>query len=443
MIQRRQQQARQPPTSGLGLRVLRAARHQRANLRALIKQRPIQLSELSCGTLDRDDLRVARTWLHQTCHWGQPGVVEDFHSQFAEWNGSRYAFSFSAGRVALSACLEALDIGPGDEVILPGYTCVVVPNALRFRGAVPVYADIELQTFGLDVDSARQRLSSRTKAILIHHLYGLVCRDYEALVELARSHGLFLIEDCAHATGATFRGRNVGNLGDMAFYSSERSKIFNTVTGGVATTNDPELGERLAKAWAKLPSPSPERIRQQLLNVFLLYYTFKSRYRWLTSDIAHIALGGHHLESTTYDEECGLQPADYGAKMAAPIAALAINQLGKLDTYNEERRRTAASWKAWALSCGLSPPLVLTESIPVFLRYPILVLPEKKTHPSWAAGELGVRLGVWFTTNIHPAEHPALDCENANIAVERCVNLPCLHTPFIHHVSTLSPPDAR
>lgn len=149
------------------------------------------------------------------------------------------------GRVALSACIYALDLQPDGEVILPGYTCVVVPNAFSYAGVKTVYSDIELDTYGLDVSQIENKITNKTKAILIQHLYGLVCRDYEAIIDLATHHGLKVIEDCAHCTGAEYKGKKVGNLGDVAFYSSEQSKVFNTIQGGVAVTNNDLLAQRL------------------------------------------------------------------------------------------------------------------------------------------------------------------------------------------------------
>src|SRR5262249_42952166 len=133
-----------------------------------------------------------------------------FENAFAKWNGSSYAFAFAAGRKALSACIYALGLQEGDEVIIPGYTCIVVQNAFDYVGVTTRYCDIELDTFGPELSSVASVITPRTKAILVQHLYGLVCRDYEGILDLARQRGLRIIEDCAHVTGATFRGRHVG-----------------------------------------------------------------------------------------------------------------------------------------------------------------------------------------------------------------------------------------
>ena len=153
-------------------------------------------------TLDLDDVGIAKKWLNSREQWDDRNIIQQYESEFAAWNGSRFAFAFMGGRVGLSACIHALDLKPGDEVIVPGYTCVVVPNAFQYAGVKPVYADIELETYGLDAERVEERISTKTRAILIHHLYGLVCRDIEPLLDIAKRKGLRVIEDCAHSTGA-------------------------------------------------------------------------------------------------------------------------------------------------------------------------------------------------------------------------------------------------
>ena len=281
-------------------------------------------------TLDKDDVQIAKTRLERPQDWYQTDEGDEFNSRFALWNGSKYAFSFMGGRVALSACIHALGLRPGDEVILPGYTCVVVPNAFHFAGVNIVYSDIELETYGLDARLLKSQITSKTRAILLHHLYGLVCRDYEAIIEIAQQHHLKVIEDCAHATGAVYREQKVGNLGDVAFYSAEQSKVFNTIQGGVAITNDDQIAAGLREFYHNAPYPDRNRIDRQLHNVFLNYYRFKHPQRWWLGDLAEIRYGHKQLVSTTREEERGIRPAYYGQKMPAPIAALGLNQSGTL-----------------------------------------------------------------------------------------------------------------
>ena len=312
---------------------------------------------------------------------------------------------------------------------MPGYSCVVVDNAVRFAGLIPIYADIELKTYGIDVSRLKKKLTQRTKALILHHLYGLVSRDYESLIDLARTFDLKVIEDCCHSTGAMFRGKKVGNLGDVAFYSSERSKIFNTIQGGIAVTNNSELANRLREYSLQSPFSEPTLVEKQLFNIILEYYQHKHPNRWWLGDLWSILYEKKRIDSTTKDEEAGNCPITYRRRMPNPIASVGINQLRKLDHYNNIRRDNAKRWDSWCKRNGYEKPHVISHSVPVYLRYPVMMERMRKEDPSWALRELGIDLGVWFVSHLHPSQIRIGDCPNAARAVENCVNFPTLLQP--------------
>ena len=402
------------------------AQHQLGNLSRLRQGLPLVTPSLGSLTLEQDDVKLARQLLGDRSGWFAEEPVREYETAFARWNGSLHAFAFMGGRVALSACIHALDLQPGDEVILPGYTCVVVPNAFDYAGIRTVYADIELETYGLDAERLAEKITPRTRAVLLHHLYGLVCRDYQRILDIARDHSLKIIEDCAHSTGAEYQGKKVGNHGDLGFYSSEQSKIWNTIQGGMVVASEDGLAKRLREYQARAAFPDPDRIDRLLHNVLLNYYQFKHPRRWWLGEVAEFLYGAKRLTSTTDEEMCGIEPAHYGQKMPAAIAALGLNQLRKIDRFNRLRRETAQRWDRWCEKNGYRKPLVVAGSTPVFLRYPVLVEPEKKSDTSWAREALNIALGVWFLTNIHPAAKPVADCPNADRAVLQCINFPTL-----------------
>ena len=405
-----------------GLLVDRQAR----NLAKLALGRRLTYTSLVSATLEADDVELARGWLADSSRWDDDSIVADYERAFREWNGSRHAYAFMGGRVALSAAIAALRLGPGDEVIVPAYTCVVVANALKYAGVTPVYADIELATYGLDAADAAARITPRTRAILLHHLYGLVCRDYEDLLDLARRNGLRVIEDCAHAAGASHRGTKVGNCGDVAFYSSEHSKAFNTILGGVATTSDSALAEGLARYRDAAPRPPHAFTRRLLANVVLDYYRYKHPQRWLLGDWQELRLGARPIVSTPPGEERGERPAYYGQRMPAPVAALGLNQLRKLDAFNERRRAHAAGWDDWCRRNGYDAPCVAPHSTPIFLRYPVIVDAALKRDPRPLREALGIEVGGWYLSHLHPAKDDLRGFPRAERAIERCINLPTL-----------------
>jgi perosamine synthetase len=406
--------------------ITRFGRNRIRNLKDYLTGNPLKVISLGSMTLDHDDVKLAKEWLKNRSYWMDGGIVSKYETEFARWNGSKYAFAFMGGRVALSACIYALGLKPGDEVILPGYTCIVVPNAFHYAGINTVYCDIELDTFGLNVNEVQRKITPKTRAILLHHLYGLVSRDYDAILEIANRFGLFVIEDCAQSTGAEYRGQKVGNRGEVSFYSSEQTKVFNTIQGGIAVTNQERFAERLRKYYERAPYPDEAWIENQLYNVILNYYKFKHPQRWWLEDIVTMFYGDKRLISTTLDEEKGICPSHYGRRMPPPIAAIGLNQLKKIESYNERRRLTARHWGRWCEEKGYKKPFVKSDSVPVYLRYPVLVEPEKKRDVSWARKELGVELGVWFLSHIHPMPGRVEGCAQADVAVRECVNFPCL-----------------
>lgn len=386
--------------------------------------RPLVTCTIS--TLEKDDSRLAAELSRRDGRRRDTGYTAAFEQEFAGRNGSRFAFSFASARSALSAAIAAVGLDPGDEVLVPGYTCVVVANAFTFAGMTPVFADIELETFGLDAGQMEGRITPRTRAVLLQHLYGLVCRDYEKILAIAGKHGLKVIEDCAQATGAEFRGVKIGNRGDAAIYSSEQSKIINTIQGGLAVTNDNAIADRLREFQNTRPYPADDLVRRQLANVRLHYLQYESPHRWLVSSPAEALLGKQRLESTTEDELRGRRPPLYGQRMAPAVAALGLNQLRKMERFNEKRRQNSSRWDRWCDGHGFGRATVIPGSRPVFLRYPVLVTPEMKSEREWARRELGVEAGVWFVSNLHPSALPVSGCGNADIAVRQCINLPTL-----------------
>lgn len=376
-------------------------------------------------TIDRDDIEIAEKYLDNTVPRSS-GTVSEYEQRFNRWNGSEASFAFMSGRESLSACIHAAGLEDGSEAIIPGYTCVVVPNAFEYAGVNIKHADIELETFGIDADSLREKISDDTDAVLLQHLFGLVCRDYEEILETAAKHDAVVIEDCAHSTGATYKNKRVGTRGDLAFYSSEKSKVFSTIQGGMASTNRDDFRRRLAQYYRNSPQPDQDLIRKQLFNVILNYNRFKSPFRRITGPVVDLRHRSKDITSTTQAEMDGTKPDNYGQRMPDSVAALGINQLEKIDYYNDKRRKNADRWESWASDEGYTIPTVIDDSEPIFLRYPVLVDPSRKQDTSWVERQLGFRPGDWFAGKYHPVDVSLPDCPNADEAVRRCINLPCL-----------------
>ena len=197
---------------------------------------------------DRDEIDAAIAALRsrKVNYWtGNQG--RDFEREFAAFTGCNYAIALANGTVALELALWALDIGPGDEVIVTSRTFIASASAVVMRGATPVVADVDPESQNITATAIRDVICPKTRAIICVHLAGWPC-DMDPILALAKEHGLKVIEDCAQCHGATYKGRPVGSLGDAAAFSFCQDKIMTTGgEGGMLTTNDRDLWE---KAWA-------------------------------------------------------------------------------------------------------------------------------------------------------------------------------------------------
>lgn len=176
-------------------------------------------------------------WTGQECR--------EFEKEFAVWAGTEYAIALANGTVALDAALLALGIGPGDEVVVTPRTFLASVSSIVNAGAVPVFAEVARDSQNITAETIRAVLTPRTKAVICVHLAGWPC-DIDPIMELANQHGLKVIEDCAQAHGAQYKGRPVGSIGHVGAWSFCQDKIMTTGgEGGMVTTNDRELWSRM------------------------------------------------------------------------------------------------------------------------------------------------------------------------------------------------------
>lgn len=170
--------------------------------------------------------------------------TEKFEERFAEYVKAKYAIGVSSGTAALHLSLLALGIGKGDEVITTPMTFVATVNAILYVGAHPVLADVEPDTLNIDPEQIKRKITNKTKAIIPVHYAGQPCRMNE-IMRLAERHGLFVIEDAAHAIEAEYNGRKIGSIGDLTCFSFHPIKNITTGEGGMITTNDKKLFEKI------------------------------------------------------------------------------------------------------------------------------------------------------------------------------------------------------
>lgn len=316
-------------------------------------------------------------------------------------------FLFWKGRVALYAILKAIEIKEKDEIILPAFTCVVVANPIIYLGAKPVYVDIAPKTFNIDINKIEKKITPKTKAILAQNTFGL-SSDIDTIREIARKYNLWVIEDCAHGFGGTYKGKKNGTIADAAFFSTQWNKPFSTGIGGIAVTKNEELAKKLKILEQQAVKPSLKEeltlkllllIRNKLLTPSLYWYALKI-YRQLSK--WNLILGS----SQGYELEEPVEPPNFLKGFTETQAKEGlkyfdkINGKYKIDLIIEHRKKIAGLYKEILMDLGFEPPYEPNYAEHTYLKFPLLVKDRRKFF--LLAQENKIELGDWFLSPIHP-----------------------------------------
>jgi len=350
-----------------------------------------------------------------------PSTTQRYESEFAKIAGCKHAFSFALGRHALYASLKALGIGDGDEIILPAFTCVVVPNAILYCNATPVYVDIELDTFNISAELIEKKISLKTKAIYAQHTFGNIC-DMEKIKELAERYNLYIIEDAAHAMGFSYQNSLVGSLGDVAFFSTDHSKVISTVLGGMVTTNNSELAGKIESIYKATPFLSPQ-ITKKLLLQFLFEFIFFSPLLFWAGKLLNQLLRKTQL-FFHFDDELKVnyqEVSNYPARLPSELAQIGTSQLENIKK-NLDHRKAVWLWLHNSLNYNNAVPKS------TFLRYSFLVEDRNKFENYFL---FKFELGTWFTSiaqervkNFGEIKYREGSCPKAEYAAKHIVNFP-------------------
>lgn len=343
---------------------------------------------ISCSlspNTEADDVWLALRLLCAPWKWKRGNAVHRVEQRLC-------GISFNSGRSALLAILKAFDIGKGDEVIVQAFTCVAVPNSVRWAGATPVFADID-KTYNMDLNDFAHKLTKKTKAVVVQHTFGIPAKIDEILA-IAKKHNIRVIEDFAHTMSLPLRG-------DAGFYSFGRDKVLSSVFGGLATISEKwEVQSEKLKTYHKtLNMPSMFWIFQQLLHP-IAFSIILHLYRLGVGKAILVILQRLRLLSFP-------QISDV-AKYPNALAILLLKQLKKLERYTKQREDIVRLYGG-------------TGSL---LRYPMRVDEPEKIIAK--AKKQGVLLGNWYHHVIDPvpvAYKPG-SCPRAEDAAKHIINLP-------------------
>lgn len=293
---------------------------------------------------DEDDIKSVNNSIRRGMFWAAGPNIEEFEKLISNYLGVKYALVFNSGTSALHSALIAHGIGRGDEVIVPSFTFIATCNAPLFVGAKPVFADIEEETYGLDPEDVRKKITSRTKAIIAVHYGGCPCKIQE-LQELAKEYNLLLIEDAAESFGAKKNGKKIGTFGDSAMFSFCQTKVFTTGEGGCIVTDSKEIYEtlKLIRAHGRL-------------------------------ETANYFSSGDYMDYITLG---------YNFRMPDIVAALGVSQIKKVDKLIKIRRDNSRYMTSILSKLDdVVIPKFPSNIYHVYQEYPIRIKSGKKTRDS-------------------------------------------------------------
>jgi dTDP-4-amino-4,6-dideoxygalactose transaminase len=379
------------------------------------------------GTTTWGDCKTALGLLARPSRLVDGPTLEEYERAFAQAAGARETVSFAHGRVGLYCTLKVLGVGPGDEVIVPTPTHIVVPNAVRYVGATPVYADCHMDSYCVDVAHAETLVGPRTRAIIVQHTFGNVA-DLDAIETFAKRHGLEILEDCVHALGATYRGRPIGSNGRAAFFSTEETKTISTTMGGLAATNDPTVAKGLREHQRDAGPPPRDLVAQYLVKLVAYHLlTEPNVHRWPRRVYERRGRRNPLPGPTTAEERAGERPPGYLQRFSNAQAAVGLRQLRRLDTNIAHRRAIARRYDELLRDKMPAGVLAPPGAEPVLVRYPVRV--PNRPHVVKALSDHLV-VGEWFTSVLEESDTPehggyvAGSCPRAEEVSGHLVNLP-------------------
>lgn len=305
------------------------------------------------------------------------------------------------GRISFYGILEALDLNENDEIIIPSFTCVVVPNAIIYQKLKPVYVDIEPKTFNIDVNKIEASITNNTKVILAQNTFGL-SSDIDEIKRIAKKYDLYVIEDCTHGFGGSYKDRKNGTNVDAAFFSSQWNKMFSTAIGGFAVINNTQLKKRLINFEKKLITPSVKdeillKLQLQAKNLLgykSFYWSALKLYRYLSKK--NLVIG-----SSSGGEINSIEmPEAYLKGLSQTQSKKGIKEVKKIDQNIKHRKAIAGYYDDLIDELGKIKIYIPDNIEHTFTKYPILV--KDREYFLDMAEKNKIPVHDWFISQIHP-----------------------------------------
>jgi len=384
--------------------------------------------------LNGRDTALALSYLFLPWRWSsmrKGGFVKMAEEKLRNYFSINHAYIFDSGRWALYYALKALEINKGDEVLVQAYTCVVVINAIKQAGGIPIYIDIG-HDFNIDPESLKSRLTNKSKILIIQHTFGLPAR-LDAILKTAKTNNLKVIEDCAQSLGARYYGKLTGTFGQIGLLSFGSDKIISCVRGGALITGDPAIGEKIKKFQAELKSPNVIRIIQHLLHYPIFYISKPVYHLYIGKIILKLAKTFNITNKIIYkSEKAGKRDEFYPTTLANSLANILCRQLDEINSVTNHGEVISEIYNKQIFNQHFNFPwkgsdLDLTGC--AYLRYPLLTKNPKKL--AAYAKTHGIILGDWYNQAVAPknidlakTDYVLGSCPKAEFLAAQSINLP-------------------
>jgi perosamine synthetase len=340
-------------------------------------------------------------------------------------------FYFYRGRVAFYALLRALNIQPGDEVLVPGFTCIAVPSPILGMRARPVYVDIDPRTYNIDPIELERKVTGRSKVIVAQHTFGIPC-DMDSIMATAQKHGLAVIEDTCHVWGSKYRGKDLGSIGVGAFYSYDPGKPFIIGMGGAATVNSEPLRAEMLKLYKSFKKPRNLETTKLHIQYIAHQLTKHPRHFWYVRDLYRfLSKNGVAIATWTSDAFEGRLGADYEKGLSPSLRARLSALILTGNRVISRHKRLAEQYERGLQAVGISGLDISSDCEAVLICYPLQV--TNKARLLEEARRSRVELGDWFSSPVHPLAEPDWNavgyqkggCPVAEEVSQHIVTLPC------------------
>lgn len=386
---------------------------------------PVFISSLP--TTDTDDIKIAKDILNGTedTHGSTRNLISELKNIFKE----KEVFLFNRGREAMYFALKELGVTQDDEVILQAFTCVAVPTPILWLKAKPVYVDININDFNINIESLKQKITSKTKAIIVQHTFGNIA-DIKRIKDVRGDRNIYIIEDCAHLFSTNVEELGINTNSDISFFSFAQDKAISSVQGGLLVINNPAIKSQMLDEYAHIPEQSNSQARYNARYIKIWSLIKKYYFTSLLPFYKKITIGKilviifRRLGLIKQQASKTVEQTPSMNKISDIQSRLLLNQLPKCSDMNIQRRGIAQIYET-----QLNESFRGQNTESTLIRYPVIVdNPEEVLR---ILGNNGYICGRWYNSPIFPlhtdleeVKYQLGECPTAELLAKKIINLP-------------------